>query len=328
MRVEDLPLAGHRGERVAATYQQAGKRARAKKIVILFVAANPFDHPSLQIDKELELIETKIRQSQFQKQFDIRRHSSLTTDELQGFLLQHTPNIVHFSGHGSPSGAIILETDSGPGHPVPPKALEDLFSLLAGDIRCVVLNACYSELQARAIAKHVECVIGMSNAITDLAAIRFAASFYQALGYGLSVKIAFDLACNELSLQNIREENTPTLLASIADPKHVVFAGPNKLARALVASSESKRLKVAQELVTSPQAYLTDLLIIRSATDPSATVRQWINLALGKIGSAAAVRTLRKNIEDPDPFASLGAQDALRQLEEESRAVPDPSGTA
>ncbi len=296
--------------------------------MILFVEANPFDVPPLQLYREFKIIERKIRQSQFQRQFDIRKHFSVRTDELQGFLLQDTPNIVHFSGHGSPSGAIILETDSGPGHPVPPQALADLFSLLAGAIRCVVLNACYSEPQARAIAKHVECVIGMSNAITDSAAIKFAASFYQALGYGLSVKTAFDLACNELYLQDFREENTPSLLASLADPKHVVFAGPNKLARALVASSESKRLKVAQELVNSPQAYLTDLLINRSATDPSATVRQWINLALGKIGSAAAVRALRNNIEDTDPLASLGAQDALRQLEEESQAVPDPSGMA
>ena len=52
----------------------------------------------------------------------------------------------------------------------------------------MVLNACYSETQARAIAEHIDAVVGMTTAVGDQAAINFAAAFYQALGFGRTVK--------------------------------------------------------------------------------------------------------------------------------------------
>ncbi len=45
----------------------------------------------------------------------------------------------------------------------------------------VCLNACYSEKQAHAIAQHIDCVVGMSDAVGDESAVSFSASFYQAL---------------------------------------------------------------------------------------------------------------------------------------------------
>ena len=96
-------------------------------------------------------------------------------------LLRHQPHIVHFSGHGSSLGEIFLEDDAGLSQPVSPRALSTTFGLLKDNIRCVVLNACFSRIQAEAIAQHIECVVGMSQAIGDRAAISFAAAFYQAV---------------------------------------------------------------------------------------------------------------------------------------------------
>ena len=87
----------------------------------------------------------------------------------------------------------------------------------------MVLNACYSESQAQAIAKHIDCVIGMSNAIGDEAAISFAAAFYQALGYGRSVQAAFDLGCVQIDLENLDEQDTPKLLAFSNTPGNITF---------------------------------------------------------------------------------------------------------
>ena len=69
-----------------------------------------------------------------------------------------------------------------------------LFKALGNKIDLVFLNACYSEKQAKAIAQHVNCVIGMSNAVSDTTAIEFASMFYFSLGFKKSVKEAFDLA--------------------------------------------------------------------------------------------------------------------------------------
>jgi hypothetical protein len=90
-----------------------------------------------------------------------------------------------------------------------------------------VLNACYSEKQAQAIAQHIDCVIGMSKAIGDAAAISFAAAFYQALGYGRSVKAAFDLGCAQIDLENLDEQDTPKLLAINTDPASITFVTDN-----------------------------------------------------------------------------------------------------
>jgi hypothetical protein len=76
----------------------------------------------------------------------------------------------------------------------------------------VVLNACFSEVQAEAIARYVPYVLGMSQAIGDLAAIEFAKGFYGALFEGRSVKDAFALGKNLIALKNIPETQTPVLL--------------------------------------------------------------------------------------------------------------------
>ena len=65
--------------------------------------------------------------------------------------------------------------------------------------------------QAAGIAESIDCVVGMSAAIGDESAIAFAASFYQALGYGRSIQTAFDLGCGQIDLQGLGEEDTPKL---------------------------------------------------------------------------------------------------------------------
>lgn len=308
----------------AAPYEERVKVSKSKMIKILFLAANPFDAAALRLDEEIKIIEEKIRQAKFGDRFEIKKHSSIRADELQGFLLQHKPNIVHFSGHGSSSSEIVLENSSGQSHPVSAKALSTLFSLLAGDICLVVLNACYTETQAPAIAEHIGVVIGMSSAIRDSSAIAFAASFYQALAYGRGVRTAFNLACLEIALANLGEEDTPKLLGSNVSTN--VF-DCDKLARGLVAGSDRKRMQAAKQLTSTPHRHLTALLINRSTTEPNATVRHWINRALGKVGSAAAKETLLKNINDLNPFARLGAEDALKECGEIREAAGDSSSS-
>ncbi len=136
-------------------------------------------------------------------QFDLVSRHGISTKKIQQLLLRFEPQIVHFSGHGSNNGALIFQNEDGLSEEATPIALESLFKIIGGTIRCVVLNACYSEIQAKDIVKYVDCVIGMSDSIRDDAASLFASSFYQALGYGKSVKRAFDLGVNQLQLSNI-----------------------------------------------------------------------------------------------------------------------------
>ena len=75
-----------------------------------------------------------------------------------------------------------------------------------------MLNACYSRPQAEALAQTIDCTVGMNRAIGDEAAIVFAASFYRAIGFGRSVKEAFELGKAALLLEGIPEDETPELI--------------------------------------------------------------------------------------------------------------------
>ncbi len=167
---------------------------------LLFLAADPLDTDPLRLDEEMRAIDISLRQADFRDQFDLRSHWAVRIGDLQELLLRHQPDIVHFSGHGSAASEIVLQDAQGRGVIVPTDALSDLFGVLRDDIRCVVLNACYSADQAEAIATQIDCVIGMTDAITDVASIEFATAFYRALGYGRSVKTAFGLGCNQIDL--------------------------------------------------------------------------------------------------------------------------------
>ncbi len=118
---------------------------------------------------------------------------------------------VHFSGHGSGDDGLALEDEAGKLKLVDTEALAGLFELFSTSIECIVLNACYSEIQAEAIVKHIPYVIGMNKVIGDKAAIKFAAGFYNALGAGESIEFAYKLGCNVIQLHGISEHLTPVL---------------------------------------------------------------------------------------------------------------------
>mgnify|MGYP001800895832 FL=1 len=143
--------------------------------------------------------------------FDLKQRWAVRFGDVYQALLDFKPQIVHFSGHGSGNDGLALEDEDGNLKFVDTEALAKLFELFSTTIECVVLNACYSEVQASAIAKHIHYVIGMNQAIGDKAAIKFAAGFYNALGAGEPVEFAYKLGCNVIQLDGIPEHLTPVL---------------------------------------------------------------------------------------------------------------------
>jgi hypothetical protein len=194
-------------------------------IVILFLAANPSDTTRLRLGDEVRAIDQALRQAAYRDQFDLRQHWAVRMTDLQELLLRHQPHIVHFSGHGSPEGRLLFEDPSGRALAARPDALSRLFAILTDNVRCVVLNACYSEPQAQAIAAHIDCVVGMPAEIADAASIGFAASFYRALAYGRDVETAFELGRLEVDLEELDQPDKPKLLAQRQDPSRMFLVG-------------------------------------------------------------------------------------------------------
>ena len=178
---------------------------------ILFLASNPTNTGRLRLDKEVREVNEGLRRSKERDQFDLIPRFAVRVDDLRRSLLDHSPRIVHFSGHGAGADGIVVENDQGQAFDVPNDALARLFELCAGHIECVVLNACYSDVQADAIAKHIPYVIGMRAAVSDDAAIEFAVGFYDALGAGRSIEQAFEFGRNAIALRGIPEHLAPIL---------------------------------------------------------------------------------------------------------------------
>jgi hypothetical protein len=205
---------------------------KMNKVKVLFLAANPAGTRALQLDQEIRQITAKIRASEYRDALDIVSMWAVQPDDLLQGLLQHKPHIVHFSGHGNSTAEIILNDQDGRPMPVSETALVSLFRTLRDNVRVVVLNACSTGHQAEVLRQIIDCVVGMNRPIGDGAAIVFAASFYRAIGFGRSVRDAFDLGRVALLLEGIHQDQTPTLfvrdgldaaaLCLVAPPENLV----------------------------------------------------------------------------------------------------------
>ncbi len=178
---------------------------------ILILAANPKNTLPLRLGEEVREIDAGLQRAKKRELFDLKQRWAVRVQEVYQSLLNFKPQIVHFSGHGAGDDGLALEDETGNVRLVGTDALAKLFELFASNVECVVLNACYSEVQAQTIVKHIPYVIGMNKQIGDKAAIKFATGFYSALGAGESVEFAYKLGCSVIQLHGIPENLTPAL---------------------------------------------------------------------------------------------------------------------
>jgi predicted MPP superfamily phosphohydrolase len=229
-------------------------------VKILFVGANALDTARLRIGEEVKKIRAEIDLAQAKNAIDIFEAHAVTPDQLMRLVLDHEPDIVHFSGHGSrlyvdadtgprmtrqlneeldsdlasemtAKSFLFFETAAGNSVAVSAIALAELFGIVK-TTRCVVLNACFSFEDARKIAEHVDCVIGMKRAIDDRSAIAFAVGFYQGIARGKVVQYAFDLGRTAIFTHNLPDADVPELYAHRVNPAHlclVPFRGPTTI---------------------------------------------------------------------------------------------------
>jgi small subunit ribosomal protein S1 len=178
---------------------------------ILILAANPKGTDKLRLDEEARDIKEGLRQAKERDRFVIDSEWAVRSRDIRRTILYSKPQIVHFSGHGTKNGGLAFENEIGEVQLVQPDALAGLFKLLAEYVECVILSACYSEIQANAIVQHIDFVIGMSQDIEDRAAVEFAVGFYDALGAGCSIETAYEFGCNAIQMAGIPEHLTPVL---------------------------------------------------------------------------------------------------------------------
>lgn len=165
---------------------------------ILFVSASPEPARRLAVDLEVRRLRETLRASTYRDRIALEIQPAADYDALERALRATRPHILHLSCHGDPSGALLLADERGDVDVVPPEMLLGLLRLLTADLELVVVNACHSHVVAEQIPPTVGHAIGMSDALTDEAAIDFTRKLYENLADGATVSDAFALACNKL----------------------------------------------------------------------------------------------------------------------------------
>ena len=177
---------------------------------ILFLTANPQDTGQLNLGVELRKVKDGLSMASRRDDFDLESESAVRISTITRAMQVQRPEIVHFSGHGTGIEGIVVENDAGESELFPTAGLDRLFRLFKKDVKCVLLNACYSKEQAEAISQHGIHVVGMNTAVGDKAAIDFSVGFYQSIGEGNDFSFAFEIAMVNIST-NIHNANTPEL---------------------------------------------------------------------------------------------------------------------
>jgi len=185
--------------------------AKSYKKRILLLTANPKGTRPLRLQEEEKKIKEGLRLAGYGK-VPLSSVEAVRPGDIQQAMLDFKPQIVHFSGHGAGEKGLVFEDEIGNVKMVDGQALADLFSLFEDKVECVLLNACYSDVQAQAITHHIDYVIGTQREIGDKAAIDFAVGFYRALGAGETYDFSFRMGCNAIRLEGSQEYLTPVLL--------------------------------------------------------------------------------------------------------------------
>ena len=215
---------------------ELSKAPEGQVVKVLFLASNPMDSGRLRLDVELREIEEGLRRSSHRDKYEIVSKQAVRSRDLLRALLDEEPTVLHFSGHGVDglnsgnggstslewedeeddlegySGGIALEDNDGNTRIV---RAEQIATLIGNfdQIKCIILNACYSDSQAEAFLKHVDVVIGMNTAVPDKGAIEFATSFYDTLASQSEpdYQRAFQMAKASLAILEPDSANIPVM---------------------------------------------------------------------------------------------------------------------
>jgi hypothetical protein len=347
----------------------------SKPIKILLLIANPVNTSQLRLGEEVRSIQEELERAKYRDRFQVISKLAVRTTDLRHALLECQPQIVHFAGHGEVSnisrvaianrgsseavsispqtrklspisenadvirdGGLVFEDEMGQAKLVGTEALARLFGIFEhGEIECVVLNACYSEVQAIAIHQFVDCVIGMNQPIGDKAAIQFSQGFYDALGSGMSYEDAYKIGCSAIDLEGSSKYSTPIL--KYRKRRNAVLSVDLDSTQTESRQETIPLVEIAEPPQQSPQSQSIGNVTISGSNNPFNAIQSAGNISLSQsntesIGSnsdlevvLAILLKLKQEVSETDvlsSFAKKDTQSKISMLQEElQKPKPD-----
>jgi hypothetical protein len=178
------------------------------KHTILFLAANPVRTDERALDREARAIQVELERSGFRDSFELVIRWAAEPLDLLRELRKLKPAIVHFSGHSDRAG-LRFPASSGEIHVVPFAAIAETFEAAGASVRLIVLSACDCTPSAKALLSHIDCIVGISDALSKDVVSAFVIGFYGALGEYESVGAAYQHGNAAISLMGAKDTERP-----------------------------------------------------------------------------------------------------------------------
>ncbi|WP_242049364.1 hypothetical protein [Aulosira sp. FACHB-615] len=99
---------------------------------ILLLAANPIGSRYLRLGEEMREIEEGLKRSKNRERYSIATAQAVRYRDIRRAILEHEPQIFHFSGHGAGEEGLVFEDETGAAKLVDAEALAGLFQLFSG----------------------------------------------------------------------------------------------------------------------------------------------------------------------------------------------------
>ncbi len=157
----------------------------SKKILIL--AANP--KGDLRLDYEIKDLKDAIKRNE---KFDVEIELAVNAESIDNLILENHPLIVHFCGHGAGKKGLVFVNKEGIEQPLSNEELANILNSHGEGIECILLNACYTEVQADVIAEYIPYVIGTSREILDQVAHYFSIGFYKGIAEEQPIETCYE----------------------------------------------------------------------------------------------------------------------------------------
>lgn len=298
------------------------------KVKVLFFAADAYSiladggTQRLRLDEEVRQVKERLRAAGHPDVLEFDYLLATRIGDLVQALRRTRPQVVHFSGHGRTEGLVLIGRDGVRPHLVRAEALVELFGQFGGEIRLVVLNACFSQPQAKAIAQAVGCAIGTRRKIFDEVAIDFSSAFYSAIASGKSVQAAYEEARLELKLEHFGEHECLAVESRAdVDPARLVLTAPwwrRLVPRRVAAAAAGFALAFALVFCprVPPEPTVSDLACGKDTAAASATPADR-STAVASLAKARELYSDRKYAQAASLFeaaAEAGDSDAMACL--------------
>jgi hypothetical protein len=189
------------------------KAPEPERLRVLYLTSSPGEGDALRVDAEVNNVLQALRGAKHRDLIELFHRPAARPQDLMDGINDIRPHVVHFSGHGGPSGLLFdnASLSSPEGQAVGFGALSKILRATSSPPTLAVLNACKTIDGADPLLEAVPVVIAMADTVGDMSAGLFATHFYAAIAAAQSIGHAVDQARAMVSIALPHEPDLVTV---------------------------------------------------------------------------------------------------------------------